>query len=285
MSWTRLGRSERVAAALHRIGRRVDEPRQGFWLVSPPRLRRRIRVELTTHWLSLALPMRAAAPSAKRTHRMLRRNAALGVGQRIVARGPAVERSIDLPIEALRWEEAEPLEAVLAAGLAEIAGTRKHDQRIVAAEDVAMAEAHRQRLSDWLEAATWPARQPDALEAPLEVPLEVPGASVAARVAAGPDLASLSVAIPEPGSGANRPAVETLVFAAASSKRMVKPLLEGEQLRLEVGLHQGLDAVSALAVACEALSTTLQACWDEAELLAADARLAEIYMESFFAAA
>jgi hypothetical protein len=138
------------------------------------------------------------------------------------------------------------------------------------------------QLESIFEESDWPLRKVDDFN--IEVPLEIPGSYYAADLSQ--DNIGLRLNVPiftneyATASSASRSAISVLLWAITSRVRMVKPVLCGKRLGLEVSLPSGLVMAASVAHGCAALAFTLQQFVNEAELLIADEHLAQLYLSN-----
>ena len=280
--------SERLDAILRRTTTVLSGSTFDQWHIRLPGTRRRARLRLSAEWLNMSLPLRALdrSPDPELIGGMLDHNARLEGSARIIGSGLRRQRQlvVDVPADLLPWDSESELETLIAA-LLESIGTAVNVIGQPRAIRPQTPLPHEQ-LQEALDEAGWPAQAGEAenLEGPLEVPLEVPGTYLAARVRHDSRSTRLTVPILVDELAAApqecRNAVIVLLWLMASHVRMVRAVRARRALALEVSLLPGHASAAALAHGCAALSAALQQVATEAELLASDDHLAQIYLSN-----
>ncbi len=276
------GSLEQLGAVLRRITTVLAEPSYGQWDIRMPEMRRIARVELSAEWLRMSLPLRALtrSPDAELIGGMLDRNARIFSSPRII--GPGLQRQrqivIDVAIDLFPWDSEAALETFTAGVIESIGAAVDAISRPSATPPP--AELPREELVRAFDEAGWPVQSSKAER--LEVPLEVPDTYLAARISHDSRSTRLTVPmlVDELAAAPRecRYAVIVLLWLMVSRVRMVKATRSRRALALEVSLLPGHTGAAALAHGCAALSATLQQLSTEAKLLAADDRLAQIYL-------
>ncbi len=280
--------SERLDAILRRTTTVLSDSTFDQWHIRLPGTRRRARLQLSTEWLNMSLPLRALdrSPDPELIGGMLDHNARIQSSARIIGSGLQRQRrlDVDVPADLLPWDSESELDTLIAALLESIATAMNAIGRPRAIPP--QTPMPRGQLEEALDEAGWPAQagEAESFEGPLEVPLEVSGTYVAARISH--DGRSTRLTVPmlvdelAGASYACRNGVIVLLWLIASRVRMVKATRSRRVLALEVSLLPGYAGAAALAHGCAALSAALQQVATEAKLLAADDRLAQIYLSN-----
>ncbi len=274
--------SDRLGRVLRRVTTVLAVSTCGRWKIRLPGTRRTAQVELSTEWLSMSLPLRALNRSLDPDliGGMLNRNARIEASPHII--GPGLERQrqivIDVAIDLLPWDSDAALETFTAGVIASLSAAVDAIGRPSATPPP--AELPRDELVGAFDEAGWPVQSSKAER--LEVPLEVPGTYLAAQVSQDNSVTHLAVPllVNEFASAPLdcRNSVLVLLWLVAGRVRMVKAKRARGALVLEVALLPGHAGAAAFAHACAALSAALQQFTTEAELLATDERLAQIYL-------
>lgn len=275
----RMGQLDRALRAAVTVLERAEF---GRWRVRLPRTRSIADVALDGDWLTIAVPLRRlrAGMRYQRLSATLLQNARMSGCPRIIGDrlGPKRRLIAEVHQELLPWDCDDELEAVVAAtfgclrfGLGERRCTA-HPQTAAPLSSVELAAA--------LDEAGWPSRGADGDG--IEVPMELAGDYVAASVGHARCSTRLRVALLEQElSSAEydcRRAIAVLMWLVTERVRMVKPVRARRTLAFEAWLPPLPVSPAALGHACAALSVALQRFIAEAKLLAADERLARLYL-------
>lgn len=250
----------------------------GGWRISFDGTHRQVALRLDGNWLSLSLDCGSAnAPGISLVRRYLKRNRCLPGAVRIVTQddGRQARYALDLPVSQLPWDSADALEQCLVAALEGIVTADKVSSRHTSRNTRASCDMA--EIAESFAESGWPLV--DREEANACVVLEVPKQYCVAAITLQRGSISLTASLlPGKFAGAAkvcRDAVLALLWLTTGSVRMVRPVLNGHELLLEVSVD---PAPVAVARACGALSVALRQCIGEAELLIGDEDLAKTYL-------
>ncbi len=253
----------------------------GRWRVRLPRTRCIAQVDLDDDWLTIAIPLRRlrANMSYQRLSATLLQNARMTGCPRIVGDGLGPKRKLIAEVhqDLLPWDCDDELAAIVTAtfgclryGLGERRCKAHPQTAALSAADLAAA----------LEEAGWPSQPADGDG--IEVPMELAGDYVAASIGHAGCSSRLRVPLLEQELASAeydcRRAIAVLMWLVAERVRTVKPVRARRALALEAWLPPLPASPAALGHACAALSVALQRFIAEAKLLAADERLARLYL-------
>ncbi len=252
----------------------------GHWRFNVAGTRRIAAASLDDRWLSFELGLGSGgAPSLLRIQRYLRRNPALPGGVRIVTgrSSPASRYVLDMPADALPWDEPEELLSAAGAALADLRGAVRVS--VVGNDAAGPAAGDAGELAELFEEAEWPlqsAGNPNAA-----VPLDVPGYYMAADVSRACDgIVMRARVLPvelESAAAVCRDAVAAHLWFSAGAMKMVRPAIHGKGLELSVTVAL---APAAIRHGCAALSVALRRCCAETQHLVADEELAGAYLST-----
>ncbi len=277
--------SQAITEILHGSATNVEETSYRLWQFRIPGSKRNSRLRLTSRWFSLSLPLRAfpRAIDCKLIDNTFKHNARFNGSPRIIGSPAGRERQlvIEIPADLLPYDCVPEVEELIAAEVASLGDPRgkNHSQAEKSSREPRLSCA---QLESIFEESDWPVRNVDDFN--IEVPLEIPGSYYAADLSQ--DNIGLRLNVPiftneyATASSASRSAISVLLWAITSRVRMVKPVLCGKRLGLEVALPSGLIMAASVAHGCAALACTLQQFVREAELLIADDHLAQLYLSN-----
>lgn len=278
--------SRSITGILQRLTTNIEEPSYRLWQFRIPGTKRNSQLRLTSRWFSISLPLRACPRviDYKLIDNCFKHNSRLHGSPRIILSPVGSERRlvIELPIDLLPIDSEEDLEELIATEIASLrdANGKNHSP---ATSTTSAPQLSCSQLESVFEESDWPIRKVDDFN--IEVPLEIPGHYYAANISQ--DSAGLRLSVPiftneyATASPTCRRAASVFLWAITSRVRMVKPVLAGKRLALEVSLPSGLIMAATVAHGCAALAVTLQQFVDEAELLIASEQLAQIFLSNF----